>query len=534
MKPGTYKHVKTVLVVYLSIISFGCGSSSDSSTSTTSFSGVVMAGPASGASVTVKSVSGIVVAGPVTTGTDGSYSIAIPNQSLSGDLIFEASGGTFSDEATATTGLAMGTLTSHASAGSLAPGSNVAIDPSTTIIQKLIAGGKARAAAESVFAAAFGYTPDSSIKPAFAGMSSASTTPQRLAGLRAAAFSQLTKNLGLSADKQFELINAIAADLADGTLDGGMAVSTKTLPADLGNRFSQALVDFQLSASNKSKLTPDKIGAPVFNTIALTDTYKVEYIPGTMPAATGKTTFRIRLTSRAGDSAVSGQAIILKPYMYMATKSHTTPVETPVDNGDGTYGCTVYYVMPTAMNGISMGLWELKVAIGTETATFYPAVGMPMGNDMLTKLSGVNDSIMGMAGLEKRTWFLFNDGLTAGMGGTYSFKLFLATKETGMTLSFPAVTVGSTLKDQANASWTVGSIAIEVSTDKSTWVTASDLGNGHWSAAGLTGLTAATAGKIYVRLTVGNGGTTELKTTDGAQIGAANGYQTFNVTPGGM
>jgi hypothetical protein len=101
-----------------------------------------------------------------------------------------------------------------------------------------------------------------------------------------------------------------------------------------------------------------------------------------------------------------------------------------------------------------------------------------------------------------------------------------------MTLSFPAVTVGSVLKNQSNVSWTVGSIVMEVSTDKTTWVSAADLGNGHWSAAGLTGLTAGTPGKIYVRLYVGDGTTTEQKTTDGAAVGAANGYQTFNVTPG--
>jgi hypothetical protein len=251
---------KTVLVVCLSIITFGCSSSSSTPSTTASISGVVMAGPASCSSVTVKSVSGTVVAGPVTTGTDGSYSISLPYSALSDVLIFEASGGTFYDEATATSGISMGRLTSYAVAGSLVSGSSVAIDPSTTIIQKLIAGGKTKSAAENTFAAAFGYTPDNSIRPVFAGMSSAATTSQRLAGLRAAAFSQLTKDLSLTADKQFELINAIAADLADnGVLDGGSVVATKTLPADLGNRFGQALVDFQKSTNNKSKLTPDTI-----------------------------------------------------------------------------------------------------------------------------------------------------------------------------------------------------------------------------------------------------------------------------------
>jgi hypothetical protein len=278
----------------------------------------------------------------------------------------------------------------------------------------------------------------------------------------------------------------------------------------------------------------DRIGTPPFAKKALTASYIVEYVPGTMAAAMGKSTFKIKLTNRSSGSAASGKSLSLRPYMYMAAKSHTTPMDPVMDNGDGTYTCTVYYVMSSAMNGISMGVWELKVTIdGNESATLFPFVDMPMGNDMLTKLSGINDAIMGMTGLEKRTWFLFNDGLMGGMSGTYTFKIFLATKENGMALTFPAITIGSSLKNESNAAWSVGSIALEASTDKNIWVTATDLGNGHWSAAGLTGLTAGTAGKIYVKLTVSNGtaGTFEQKSTDGSAVGTANAYQTFNVTP---
>jgi len=84
------------------------------------------------------------------------------------------------------------------------------------------------AAAFSSYSSSFGYKPDFTIKPAFANVSSAVTTPQRLAGFRAAAFSQLTNdikdpttNAGIGgAAKQFELLQAIADDLSDGTLDG--------------------------------------------------------------------------------------------------------------------------------------------------------------------------------------------------------------------------------------------------------------------------------------------------------------------------
>ncbi len=530
------RYIHSLLLIGISLLIFGCGGGS-SATPTTTITGTVFAGPASGSSVTVKNASGVLVAGPVVTAGDGSYTIAIPTAALAADLVFEATGGSFTDEATAAAAT-LGTFTAHADAGSLTSASSVTVDPSSTIIQKLMAGGRTRAAAESVFNAAFGYTPDLSVRPAFANQSSASTTPQRLAGLRAAAFSQLTKDLLNDSSKQSELVLALADDLSDGSLDGlrsgGGAVTTAygtAIPVDIGNRFARAMMTYQTSTLNRSKLAMDKIGALPFVKKALTDSYIVEYIPGTMAASAGKTSFTIRLTNRSTGTAASGKAVTLRPYMYMATKSHTTPMETPVDNGDGTYACTVYYVMSTAMNGISMGVWELKVTIGgTESAYFYPDVAMPMGSTALAKLTGIADAIMGLAGVEKRTWFLFNDGLSAGMGGAYTFRLFVATKEMGSSLSFPAVKVGDALNNEAGTPWTVASMVVEASTDKTTWLTATDLGNGHWSVAGLTGLTAGTSGKIYVRLTV-NG---EQKSTDGLAVAAANGYQTFTVTPGGM
>jgi hypothetical protein len=176
-------------------------------------------------------------------------------------------------------------------------------------------------------------------------------------------------------------------------------------------------------------------------------------------------------------------------------------------------------------NGMSMGIWQLRVGIGSETAYFYPSVAMAGGTTTLAKLTGINDSISGIAGLEKRTYFLFSDNLTAGAGGSYSFGLFLATKEN--MENFPAVKVGSQLKDQSGTAWTVNTISVQASTDGTTWVNATDSGNGHWSAAGLTGLSAGVSAKIYVKVTV-NG---EQKTTDGAAPSTTNGYQTFTVIP---
>jgi hypothetical protein len=531
------KYLYFLLLPTLLLLMVGCGGSSSSdnnSVPTVSVSGTVHAGPVSGATVTVTTPAGGVVAGPVTTGSDGSYTIAIPTTALAGDLVFEASGGTFPDEAVPTaTNVPLTSLSAFVAAGTMAGGANVTVDPSSTIIRKLIASGKSKAAAETAFRNAFGYTPDCSIRPTFANISTNATDMQRLAGIRAAAFSQLNKELTGDPARQFEVLQSLASDLGDDVLDGrnnGAPVVTASgtaIPEDICNRFSGALIDFQTSANNRTRMTPDRIGTPVFAKTALTPSYKVEYLPGTMAAAQGKTSFKIRLTERSSGAAAPGKSVTLFPYMYMATKSHTSPVyPVVVDNNDGTYSCTVYYVMPTMMNGVSMGVWKLTVKVGTEAADFFPTVAMSMGSTSLTKLTGINDAISTMAGPEKRTYFLFNDGLVSN-SGSYSFGLFLATKEN--MLSFPQVTVGSQLKDASGATWTVNEIEVLVSTNLTEWLNATDIGNGRWSVSGLTGLAPGVTGKVYVKLLV-NG---EQKTTNGSSIAAdgLNAYQTFSVIP---
>jgi hypothetical protein len=526
MKSLADKITKATLVICLSFVSFGCSSSgSDTPSATTSVSGVVFAGPASGSSVTAKNSAGAVVAGPVISGADGSYTLPIPNSELTSDLVIEANGGKFTDEATGTPEVQLGGFSAFIEKNSLAAGANVTVDPSSTIVRELVKGGKTKAAAETAFKEAFGYTPDATIKPVFAGLSSASTTPQRLAGLRAAAFSQLTNTLNIPAAKQHELILALADDLSDGVLDGkkfdGTAVVTVSgtaIPEDICGKFGQALFTFQNdSGKNKSKLTPDKIGALAFSKVALTTSYRVEYIPGMMAATQGKTAFRIKLTNRDGAIA-TGQAITLMPKMYMPGMSHSAPVDAIVESSTpGTYDCTVYYLMAS---GPGMGVWELKVMIGMETATFYPAVAMAMGTTSFVKLVGISDTIASMMGgtPSGRTYRLFNDGIT----GTTA-KLFIAAADDSMMMKFPAVSVGTTL-----TGLTVGTIAVEVSTDKISWTALTDDGKGHWSNTGIMTLSAAT--NLYVRLTI-NG---EQKTTDGnIAVTGTNDFATFTITSAG-
>ena len=114
-------------------------------------------------------------------------------------------------------------------------------------------------------------------------------------------------------------------------------------------------------------------------------TYLVEYVPEAA-AAEGRLPIKLRVMKRTDGSLVSGLTLTVQPMMYMSSgNSHAAPVDTVVDNGDGSYSCSVYYLMSSMMNGMSSGHWELQVRIGPETVTFYPFVDMAMSNNTARK-----------------------------------------------------------------------------------------------------------------------------------------------------
>ena len=515
----------------------GCGGgSSGSGDDTTTISGTVYASAVSGARVTVRTTAGDTIAGPVTSGDDGSYTIEVPNDRLSGPLVIEAQGGTYTDEATGLEVSDAGSLTAYVMGKELSTKPKVGLTPGSTILEMLVTEhGKTLQEAEETFETAFGYTPDSTILPAATG-----EEPQQRAVLRAGAFSQLNMDLGLRAADQFELLKAIARDLSDGTADGSdsggpvdIGSTGKRLPADPQNRFARALAGFFSSTNNPTGLTADKIGSIPQGNVVLTDSYRIERT-SVMEPTEGKSTCTLAITNKTDGTPATGLAISLMPMMNMAMHKHSTPVDGCVEQTDpaGTYRCTVYYLMASKMmNGMSMGFWDMKVMIGGmdgEEAHFYPDVKMAMGGDTVKAvLLGQNDRIAGMGGTsENRKYFLFNDGIT-GTTGNHTFNLFIATKENMM--SYPAVSVGTVLKDENGNDWTVDSMSVEVSTDRTNWIAATDNGGGHWSAAGITGLTDGSRGTLYVRLTVND----EQKTDDGNAPDGVADNAVFEVTPGG-
>ena len=188
-----------------------------------------------------------------------------------------------------------------------------------------------------------------------------------------------------------------------------------------------------------------------------------------------------------------------------------------------------------------MGTWEMTVTLDNETTKFNPDVAMSMQSDTVrATLKGQNDIISSMSGTEKRSYYIFNDGLTSGMGmGSGTLNLFIAAKESMM--SFPALVSTSvsttTLHDETGASWSADPVTVEASLDTAFTLpySGTNTKGGHWSISLMSGITSSVTNTIYVRLSVGkNGGTAEQKTTDGNAVSGSNGYQTILVTPSSM
>ena len=529
-----------------------CSSSSDSGPASAAISGSVVAAPVSGASVQLKDAAGNALADPVTTESDGSYSVTVTG-AMPDALVLESTGGTYSDEASGTATDA-GILMAYVDGTSMSAGGQVHATPASTIVSRMVmTHGMTLSAAQAAFESAFGFSADTATAPADATAPAADATEEELlAGLRAAAFSQLTEDLDLTPVEQFDLLNALAADLADGELDGENAGSniaitaSVMMPIDIQNRFVTALLNFHndgLMGDTKNDndmtgLDNSQIGVLPFAKVATTGStagaYKVEYISGMMDAMQGKTEFQLKITDDSGAPVSSTVELMLM--MHMSDRKHSTPdLDCEEDIAIiGEYYCTVYYVMPSVMTtGDSMGFWQINVTVDSKTAVFYPKVMMAMGDTTRVLLKGIVPDTISMMGEQvSRPYNLFRNSLELNSTSGYDFELFIAPMDT-MT-SFPALVESGT-----SGSLTVDDVKVEFSTDALIWTEATNVGlngTGTWSIKGLTGVT----DKIYVKLYVDNNGTVdfqpdELKTTNGlvGDLGVndpSNEYTFFNVT----
>jgi hypothetical protein len=511
---------------------------------TTTVSGSIFASPVSNASVSVKSGVNNIAESAAPTGSDGSFTVTLDNTDLSSALVFESTGGTYDDEATGDVDVTAGTMSVMTEANSLSSASNsVHATPGSTIIRKLVSKGMSLTDAQNAFKAAFGYTPDSSIAPTdTTNPATGADDAQILAGLRAAAFSQLAMELGLTPDQQFDLFDALAEDLsADGSLDGAGA-ATLTLRDDIQNSFATALLNYhnnglmmpidEFNPNNKTVLTSDKIGLLPFGKVTYTQDYKVQYMG--MMSYVGKTTFTLKVTDHAGTTDVDNLTPELAPVMNMAEMRHNTPLGTVTNNNDGTYDFEIYYLMPNMMGGY----WDLGVDLdGTvdNTAHFYPTVMMPMDGTPRVVFKGLagDDVITTMLGDQPRPYMIFKESIADSTStGKHDFSIFLVARENMM--SHPAINVGVVLNQGDPNELPVTSVTVEMySKQGSNWtpVTVTNDGSGYFSAEAISGLTASVdpdSGLAPIRVKLKINGV--YKTTDGAApVLDVNDYQTINV-----
>ncbi|VAW89270.1 hypothetical protein MNBD_GAMMA18-1748, partial [hydrothermal vent metagenome] len=449
---------------------------------------------------------------------------------------------------TAESGVVAGEMSVYVAGGTLGAGDEVHATPTSTIMHQLIMShGQTLAEAAAAIEGAFGYPVDFSIAPtdATAPVAGASDS-EKLAGLRAAGFSQLTADLGLSAAEQFDLLTALAEDLSDGELDGQstngtVLVSGSTpLASHIQQQFSMALTGFHGSAQNHSGLTANQIGTLPFAKVVNSASYRFEYLPGMMSAMEGKTSFKVAVTDVAtGSTPQSGLMLTLQAKMNMANKAHMTPVDGCVESATvGTYECTIFYLMPSLMNNVSMGYWQLMVTANSEMVSFYPKVGMGMnGNgkrklmaqatgskiDPTTNLTVPTYSDFVMMDTSARTYFLFKDDIAAGSTSGHKIHLFAAAKES--MDSFPALYSGASFN---MGSFNANPVVLEFSVDGNSWSVMSDEVNGYWSIDNVSGLINGAENTFYVRLTVNS----EQKTADGngPALDGSNDYAVFTTT----
>ena len=505
----------------------GCGGGSSSGTAastTTNVSGSAFASYVSGAQVEVQDVNGNRIAGPVSTNASGRFTVPVPNANLAGKLVFMATGGTYTDEATGEQ-TTSGELSVLAEANALTGAPSVHATPSSSILNKLMTKhGLSKAEAEAAFTAAFGYLPDSAVAPVDATQENADASEDaKRAGVRAAAFSQLLKNLNLDKGDHSALLEALAEDLVDGTIDGmngAAAVQLKggAVRPDMASQFAMALMDFANDATkNKSGLNPGQVGLIKFNGKAVSENYTFELTPPMMTEV-GKAEYKLKVTNNTDGSAVANEPVMMMPMMYMAAgHKHSTPHSGCTDtNAEGIATCTAYFLMASAMgNGDVMGNWDLKFTHDSESVHFFPKVMMAMGDDTSRlRLEGDAadaDHVQDMMGNDAgRKYFIYKDSVM-GTTGDHVVKFFVATQDSMM--SFPAV------------DGTLGGETVELSIDG---VVATPMGSGVWKATNnITTLTNDQQGSVALKLSVGG----VFKTLDEGDNDQNLDESTFKLTP---
>ncbi len=507
----------------------GCGGSSggtqtSSDTKTTTITGSAVAGAVDG-KLTVTDAKGKTLGTANVSG--GDFSVTLPRSAVAGQLDFEVIG-SYTDEVsgkkvnlTATNCLAL-RLGANALSGA---NGTVGITPDTTVIRELVrTQNMSLSKARNTYQAVMGYTPDGTARPfdptGSAPSWAATAEGASDAAFRVGAFSQWGQLLGLTGDQLAALPGALAADLADGDLDGHDGANPVAIDAidfnamhrasPLAARYLAAMATFAgdtvhnvAGLSYPAGLPPladtvDEISkmdsAERIVTLGDGTEYKVQLKvnspePFSGMPATARTVHRVTVTNKATGAAVNLAADEIEALVQMHMlqgHTHRTPYVADYavtsDPVNGVYDFVVYYVMASGMGDVPMGLWDFKLTFADGSTTlFHPKVVMPMDGSVFSA-KGVDT-----AQTEVMYW-AWLDAVSANAGGGHDVTLFVSTKQSMM--SFPPITDAT----------------VKVALDPAgPWTTLANDGNGLYSTTGLTGFASDGSSTLYVDVTLADG-----------------------------
>ncbi|MGB8931156.1 MAG: hypothetical protein WCC48_07915 [Anaeromyxobacteraceae bacterium] len=306
-------------ILYLSACGGGGGGTSPATAGTVS--GTVVKGPVGGATVTAFAITGGTMGAQVgggTTDTSGNFSITIGD--YTGPLMLQASGGSYTDEATGSVmpmqvGDVMASAIPSVAAGSTLVG--VQVTPLTSMAHARVhhmTGGITPANITTANAAIGAYFSVGDIlhtvpmNPTMVGAGTAASQEAKNYGMAIAAMSQYAASLGMPYSSG--VVTAMMDDASDGVMDGKMGAASIPMGGGMmGGTMMQAtagttglatsMTTFVGSSFNKSGVTMTEM-QPLVDMLAAS--------AGTLPGGTGTTTGMLSGTGMIGP--VGGATVV--------------------------------------------------------------------------------------------------------------------------------------------------------------------------------------------------------------------------------
>jgi hypothetical protein len=301
----------TLLIGSMSLLS-GCGSSSSSDSVTTPtptgtsngmIGGTAVKGPVSGATVTAYTVTNGAMGTQLASGmTDSQGNFNISNDTYSGTIMLQMSGGTYIDEATGATmsmspGDVMTCVIPSVSSGASVTG--IQVTPLTSMAQAMannMAGGMTGSNIAAANTSVGNYFMVNDIlhtqpmNPLVSGASGTATQDMKNYGMAIAAMSQSAKDMGMTSSSS--MVTSMMSDASDGVMNGlmgstpitmgGMSTGSSMMTTTAGTSgLASAMETFITSTLNMSGVTTTDMQTLMDHLIS-SDTGTVQSGGGTM------------------------------------------------------------------------------------------------------------------------------------------------------------------------------------------------------------------------------------------------------------